>query len=77
VAFEFGTFDADNARRAQRDDHWLFRYRPDEVHSALGRQIRSASRLHYFPQKQGWNEMVVWRAHQVHQQALEGLTAAG
>jgi hypothetical protein len=73
VAFEFGTYDTDNARRAQRDDHWLFVHRPHEVDTELGRRIRAATKKHYYPQQPDWEEMVVWRSHQVHRQALEAL----
>lgn len=75
VAFEFGTYDPDNGRKALRNDHWLFKYRPEAVGSEEGRQIRNASKLHYYPQRSDWKEMVVWRSHLVHRQAMEALTS--
>ncbi|SFN97051.1 Protein of unknown function [Bradyrhizobium sp. Rc3b] len=69
VALEYGTY---TSSRILSDEHWLFRYRPDAVDSELGRQIRNATKRHFYPQKPDWNEMVLWRAHLVHRQALEG-----
>ena len=71
VALEFGTYDVDNARKALRDDHWLFKHRPDEIDAERGRRIRKASKRHYYPQQPDWMEMVLWRAHQMHRQAIE------
>ncbi|MCK1745629.1 DUF2817 domain-containing protein [Bradyrhizobium sp. 139] len=70
VALEYGTYPSSPVLR---DEHWLFRYRPDAVDSELGRQIRTAMKRHFYPQKPDWNEMVLWRAHLVHRQALDGL----
>lgn len=73
VCLEFGTYDLDHARAAQRNEHWLFMHRPDAIGSDLGRRIRNSSKLHYYPQSTDWKEMVVWRSHQVHRQAVEAL----
>ncbi|WP_316399397.1 DUF2817 domain-containing protein [Bradyrhizobium sp. 33ap4] len=74
VALEFGTYDP--KPELLRNDHWLFMHRPGEADSELGRQIRRATKLHYYPQALDWKEMVVWRSHQVHRQAIEALTSA-
>jgi hypothetical protein len=74
IALEFGTWDSDRARKAVRDDLWLFVHRPDEVDSELGRKIRAETKAHFYPQNADWKEMVVWRAHQVHRQALAALS---
>ncbi|QOZ36397.1 DUF2817 domain-containing protein [Bradyrhizobium sp. CCBAU 53421] len=70
VVLEFGTY---VSKVVLRNDHWLFMYRPEEADSELGRQIRNASKLHFYPQRLDWKEMVVWRSHQVHRQAMEAL----
>jgi hypothetical protein len=75
VALEFGTYDIERARKVVGDDHWLFLYRPDEVDSGLGRQIRKAARAHYYPERPDWMEMVISRSHQVHRQAIESLAS--
>lgn len=73
VALEFGTYDPNP--EVLRNDHWLFMHRPQEADSELGRQIRNASKLHFYPQGADWKEMVVWRSHQVHRQAIKALTS--
>ena len=73
VALEFGTYPRPGGRVALRSDHWLFMYGPQEVDSELGRQIRRATKRHYYPQAADWQEMVVWRSHQVHRLAMSSL----
>ncbi|KRR28839.1 M14 family metallopeptidase [Bradyrhizobium retamae] len=73
VALEYGTYELDVVRKAQRDDLWLFNYRPEAVNSELGRKIRAASKEAYNPQRADWKEMVIWRSHQIHRQAREAL----
>ncbi|WP_342709968.1 DUF2817 domain-containing protein [Bradyrhizobium sp. B124] len=75
VALEFGTYDS--KPELLRNDHWLFMHRAGEADSGLGREIRRATKLHYYPQGADWKEMVVWRSHQVHRQAIEALTSKG
>lgn len=70
VALEYGTY---AGTPVLRDEHWLFRYRLDAVDSELGRQVRTGTKRFFYPQKPDWNEMVLWRAHLVHRQALDGL----
>lgn len=74
VAFEFGTYDMESARKASRMDHWLFLHHPEAVDSELGREIRAASKQFFYPQMSDWKEMVISRAHQVHRQALLALS---
>ncbi|MGY4183150.1 hypothetical protein ACVIHH_008441 [Bradyrhizobium sp. USDA 4518] len=73
VALEFGTY---TNPAILRDEHWLFKHRPEAANSKVGRQIRNATKLHFYPQRSDWKEMVVWRAHLVHRQAVEGLRSA-
>lgn len=76
VGPEFGTYQPPRGRLVLRKDLWLFKYRPDAIDSELGRQIRQAVKWHYYPQATDWKEMVLWRSHQVHRQALEALASA-
>lgn len=73
IALEYGTYSVERAREVLGKDHWLFMYRPENSDSELGRQIRKAVKHHYYPQDADWKEMVIWRAHQVHRQAIEAL----
>ncbi|QRM32849.1 M14 family metallopeptidase [Microvirga sp. VF16] len=75
VAVEYGTYPISEVMSAIRDEHWLFRFRPDQADSELGREIRNASKRSFYPQKPDWQEMVLWRAHLVHRQALEALAS--
>jgi hypothetical protein len=75
VALEFGTYSVESAREVLRNDHWLFKYRPEDIDTELGRRIRSASKRHYYPERADWKEMVAWRSHQVHRQAMEALAS--
>lgn len=71
VALEFGTY---TNPAILRNEHWLFKFQPEASDSKIGRQIRLATKLHYYPQRLDWKEMVMWRAHQVNSQALEAFT---
>lgn len=73
IALEFGTYAS--KPEVLRNDHWLLMHRPEEADSEVGRQIRNATKLHFYPQRSDWKEMVVWRSHQVHRQAMEALTS--
>jgi hypothetical protein len=79
IALEFGTypteFGANPTGTVLRDDHWLFKYRPEEANSELGRQIRQATKRHFYPQVMDWKEMIIWRSHQVHRQAMHALAS--
>lgn len=76
VGPEFGTYPRQNGWLVQRKDLWLFKYQPDAVDSELGRHIRQAVKWHYYPQADDWKEMVLWRSHQVHRQAVEALASS-
>ncbi|MBB4398515.1 DUF2817 domain-containing protein [Bradyrhizobium sp. ERR14] len=76
VCPEFGTYQPPRGRLVLREDLWLFMYRPDVVASEAGRQIRQAVKWHFYPQAADWKEMVLWRSHQVHRQALHGMASA-
>jgi len=76
LAFEFGTFSRDSAREAERGDNWLFQYHPEQTNTGIGRALRAKTKLHFYPQEPGWEEVVMWRAHQVHRQAIEALVAS-
>lgn len=73
VCLEFGTYRRPAGRVVLRNDHWLFMHQPKAADSELGRQIRRATKLHFYPQAADWKEMVAWRCHMVHRQALEAL----
>jgi hypothetical protein len=73
IALEYGTYPRPRARLQLRKDHWLFKYRPDAADTELGREIRKEGRAHYYPEFADWKEMVAWRSHQVHRQALAAL----
>ncbi|SIT50982.1 conserved hypothetical protein [Paraburkholderia piptadeniae] len=74
VALEFGTYGAERGREVIRNDHWLYRYRRDEINLELGVRIRQEAKLHYNPEANDWKEMVLCRSHQVHRQAMNALT---
>lgn len=76
VALEFGTFGHEQGRQLMRNDHWLFMYKPEQAVSPLGREIRNACKVHWYPQRLDWKEMILWRSHQVHRQAVEALTSS-
>lgn len=73
VALEFGTYAP--APEVLRNEHWLFLHRPEEVDSERGREVRNATKRRFYPQRPDWKEMVVWRSHQVHRQAMQALTS--
>lgn len=74
VCLEFGTYSIERAREVLRNDHWLFTYWPNKTDSELGRGVRRACKEFYYPQRLDWQEMVIWRSHQVHRQAIEALS---
>ncbi|MGE0796807.1 MAG: DUF2817 domain-containing protein [Lautropia sp.] len=70
-ALEFGTYTVPPERSVLTRDAWLFRYQPQEADTALGREVRKATKDHFYPAKADWQEMVITRVHQVHRQALD------
>jgi hypothetical protein len=73
VCLEFGTYDPERGRRVLRQDHWLATYHKDQINADLGRRVRAETRAHYFPEKDDWKEMVIFRARQVARQAMATL----
>ncbi|WOH63948.1 DUF2817 domain-containing protein [Bradyrhizobium sp. BWA-3-5] len=73
VNLEFGTYRHERGAKVVRDEHWLFMHRPEAADSELGRQIRNACKLYFCPDRLDWKEMILWRSHLVHRQALEAL----
>lgn len=70
IALEFGTYPFDDCIPAMRADAWQHGFgQPD---SPLGRQIGSDWLEKFFPDDQGWLDMVHWRSRQVIEQALRG-----
>ncbi|MGY2933091.1 hypothetical protein ACVWZ6_002693 [Bradyrhizobium sp. GM6.1] len=69
VALEYGTLEL--MKGTSRKDLWLFRYRPQDADTELGRSIRKLSKAYFYPQYPDWQEMILCRSHQVHRQALE------
>lgn len=73
VALEFGTYPRPRGRIVLRNDHWLFMYKSEAANSELGRDIRKATKQQFYPEAVDWKEMVLWRSHQVHRQAINAL----
>lgn len=72
VCLEFGTYTRGPVFRGEQ---WLFTHRPEEADSEIGREIRRDSKEYFYPQIPDWQEMIAWRCHQVHRQALAGLAS--
>jgi hypothetical protein len=73
VCLEYGTYSPESGRTAMRADHWLHAYRPSEIESDFGRQIRRRVREHFYPDRLDWKEMVLFRSRQVQRQMVEAL----
>ncbi len=74
VALEFGTYSSAEGYAALRADHWLHRYGDPSGPEAAA--IKAALRRQFFPDKDDWKEMVLFRTAQVLRQALQGLAAS-
>lgn len=74
VCLEFGTYPG-GLVHLMRNDHWLFLHRPEAVDAELGRRIRKATKDYFYPQRADWKEMIAFRSHLVHRQAIEALAA--
>ncbi|MER9702589.1 DUF2817 domain-containing protein [Mesorhizobium sp. M0146] len=72
ICLEFGTYPGGDDH-LMRDDHWLFLHRPEAVNAELGQRIRKATKDYFYPQRADWMEMIAWRSHMVHRQAIEAL----
>ncbi|MER9331430.1 DUF2817 domain-containing protein [Mesorhizobium sp. M0488] len=71
VTPEFGTYPSPRGRLIISKDLWLFTHEPDAVTSELGCRIRGAVKSYFYPEASDWKEMVLWRCHQVHRQAID------
>jgi hypothetical protein len=71
VALEYGTWGPPHGERALRDDAWLWRHGDPRGREAEA--IRRALKDYFYPPRDDWKEMVLWRARQVFRQALAGL----
>jgi hypothetical protein len=74
VALEYGTSSPPHGEHALRDDAWLWQHgQPHELSHSETARIRRALRDFFYPPREDWREMVLWRARQIYRQALEGL----
>jgi hypothetical protein len=71
VALEFGTWGPPHGEHALRDDAWLWRHGDPQGPEAAA--IRQRLQDFFYPPRDDWKEMVLWRSRQVFRQALEGL----
>jgi hypothetical protein len=71
VALEYGTFGPPQGEHALRDDAWLWTH--GDPRGPEAGPIRAALRDYFYPPRDDWKEMVLWRARQVCRQALTGL----
>jgi hypothetical protein len=77
VCLEFGTFpgDAQFGLSKLRNDCWLFVHGQDVADAELGRRIRKDTKDYFYPQRADWKEMIAWRSHMIHRQAIGALAA--
>jgi hypothetical protein len=73
VALEYGTFGPPYGENALRDDAWLWQYGDPESAGAM--PIRRALLDYFYPPREDWKQLVLFRARQVFGQALDGLGA--
>jgi len=71
VALEYGTFGPPHGENALRDDAWLWQHGDPRGRDA--QPIRQALLDYFYPPREDWKEMVLWRARQVYRQALAGM----
>ncbi len=71
VALEFGTWGPPHGEHALRDDAWLWRH--GDTRGPEAAPIRQRLQDFFYPPRDDWREMVLWRSRQVFRQALEGL----
>nr|GAJ37673.1 hypothetical protein BDOA9_0202910 [Bradyrhizobium sp. DOA9] len=74
ICLEYGTYSPEVLAEGRRKEQWLFVHRPQDGDSELTRAIRNATKNNSYPQRMDWKEMVAWRSHMVHRQALEAFT---
>ena len=73
VTLEFGTYSREQGHKALRADHWLHRY--GDPLSGEARRIKATLRDHFYPDRDDWKEMILFRGHQVVRQEVAGLQA--
>ena len=73
VTLEFGTYPREPGQQALRADHWLHTY--GDPLSGEGRRIKATLRDHFYPDREDWKEMILFRGYQVIRQSLAGLSA--
>jgi Protein of unknown function (DUF2817) len=71
VALEYGTYGPPQGEHALRDDAWLWQH--GDPRGPEAEPIRRALKNYFYPPRDDWKEMVLWRARQVYRQALAGL----
>jgi hypothetical protein len=71
VALEFGTWGPPHGEHALRDDAWLWQH--GDPRGAEAAPIRARLKDYFYPPRDDWKEMVLFRARQIHRQALAGL----
>ena len=81
IALEFGTHEPETTFQALRADHWLHTQsdpkRGDLKWNAPETQrIKAQLRRAYYPAKEDWHELVIFRSRQVIRQALTGMAPA-
>ncbi len=74
VALEFGTYDAEQGRRILRQDYWLHKHGNMDWDDPETQRIKRQMRDRYYPDRNDWREMMVFRGRQIQRQALAGLT---
>lgn len=73
AALEFGTYPVDQLFRVIQWDHQLHRQAEIDWHAPETLRVKQAMRDHFNPNRQDWQEMVLFRARQVMLQALNAL----
>ena len=74
IALEYGTYGPPHGEDALRDDAWLWQHgEPQPPFGAEAARIRLALRDYFYPPREDWREMVLFRARQIYRQAIEGL----
>ena len=76
VTLEFGTYSVDQMFAVLREENYFRqKFSRDGVVSTQLQAVRQRLRDYFFPDKNDWKEMVLFRSGQVLMQALEGLRA--
>ena len=74
IALEYDTYGPPHGEDALRDDAWLWQHgEPRAPFGPEAARIRDALRDYFYPPREDWREMVLYRARQIYRQAIEGL----